>query len=162
VFEPRGWGFGEGPGEWASIVGPGDGYFSSLKCRLIQSATEPRDPIELAIEFSESLASPSDLVLQPRLSLVHVNRDRERTNLAPWSCHLPQSIGEDAISLASARRPSPNTYIFDLTQLRLRGGWTPGSYHFSVRVQNCHPAKHWTWSSRISPPLRLEVINEKK
>jgi len=93
----------------------------------------------------------------PRISLIHVNRNREGTNLVPWTAHPPRPNSQDVLTIDGLRQISHDTLRIDLRSFRVRDGWTPGKYHVSLRAQNFHRPNDRCWSSEISAPQNFEV-----
>ena len=154
-FAKSGWVFEDGPGEWASVSRPGSVYLQDLSIVCQNSDCVYDQPIEIELNiphFSPDLETP-----KARISLIHVNRNRERTNLVPWTSQPPKSNSRYTLSSEQCSQISKSKTRFSLNQFPIRGGWTPGRYYLSVRVQNFHDPKHWAWTSFISEPIRITI-----
>jgi len=133
-FIDSGWGFADGPGEWAHVTVPGTVYFQRLKAIPPSAAITADSPITVSLQIPQlSFVRTNPGHKSPsRISLVHVNRNRESTNLVPWTSRPPQSGSKDVQSLAECSFPLPDIVRVRLDSFRIRGGWTPGKYHISV------------------------------
>ncbi len=160
-FKSKGWSFPDGLGEWGWITKPGDEYLQCIKVTLISAEFQPGSPIEATIsvplldKIYATRSHPNISV--PRVSLVHVNRNRENTNLVPWNCYPPR-INSRNIQLLDQLTVSKSTLKIDLTSFNIRGGWVPGKYHMSLRLQNFHEIGDWTATSEISEPFKFIII----
>jgi hypothetical protein len=160
-FEPKGWTFPEGPGEWLWVEKPGDEYQQIVNCHQLALKVDVEAPIYIdcvvpeiaSIKNYRRRSRPST----PRMSLLHVNRNREHTNLVPWNASPPRPTSQDVVTLNDVQSIGRDVLRLDLRLLRIRGGWIPGNYHLSMRVQNFHKEDDWSWSSEISAPLKFEI-----
>ena len=166
-FVDSGWQIGDGPGEWAHVTVPDSIYHRKLVVTLPAETVEFGAPIyvDLAIPELPAVRSSSKHVssktpsskAQTRVSLIHVNRNREGSNLSPWTANPPIHT-RHAQSLSDASFPSSTVMRIRLDRFNIRGGWAPGKYHLSLRAQNFHKPTHWAWSSTISRPLKLTIV----
>jgi len=169
-FENKGWSYPDGPGEWSWVERPGDEYQQYVECDLHKTTFNLGDPVNLNVTAStiadakKHRQRPRSSL--PRISLIHVNRDREHTNLAPWTARPPRHNSQDAVTIDDLKVAGRDSIKLNLSAFRIRGGWTPGKYHVSLRLQNFHQADHSSWSSEISAPfvIRLKFThgNERK
>jgi len=156
-FIDSGWSFAEGPGEWAHVTVPGTVYFQRLRAILHSQVIAENSPIMVDLHIPQFYSARAN-TSPPRISLVHVNRNREHTNLVPQTSRPPRPGSRDVQSLADCSSPSPDIVRVRLDSFRIRGGWTPGKYHISVRIQNFHKPGEWTWTCDISEPLKLTIV----
>jgi len=156
-FIDRGWGCPDGPGEWGWIEKPGDEYWQTVDVQLTSNKFVYGKPIMASLtgvtipnshrEFQNS---------QGRISLIHANRNKENTNLYPWGARPARQSCTYSIPIQKTDVTN-NAIQIDLTHFRIRGGWVPGDYYVSIRVQNCRDGSDWTYSSDISKPFILTV-----
>jgi hypothetical protein len=154
-FDSDGWIYGDGPGEWASVTGPGSVYHQDLTpCGPMAFAAGGPIVLPLRLHAHASTA----LCAGARASLVHVHRDREGGNLAPWTVRPPKKDSERTVKLSRQALTASKTVEVRLEELSIRGGWVPGRYYLAVRIQNLRNPKDWTWSCDISPPIHLTIV----
>lgn len=156
-FLDGGWHRGDGPGEWAHVSGPDDIYCRELEVNLLAKTFESYSPIYVDITIPELQNVLSNPDAMARISLIHVNRNREHTNLTPWTANLPRSA-TDTQNLFDASFPADTVMRIRLDTFRIRGGWKTGTYYLSLRVQNFHSPTNWSWSSSISRPIKLKIV----
>lgn len=157
-FVDKGWEYPDGPGEWSWVKVPGDEYPQAIH-------VSPQDAIfqagESAIVHLSGVQIPRShgqlKTHNPRVSLVHVNRNQEGSNLSPWTARPPRPTSHDTISLLDTRIDNGHVE-FDLTKLRIRGGWIPGRYYASVRIQNVRDPRGWKCSGDISSPFQFRIV----
>lgn len=158
-FHSKGWLLAEGPGEWSWVIKQGDEFQTKLESQLLKNEFQSDEPIfvDLVVpELSQLLADSAFLKDQkPRLSLIHVNRNRENNNLVPWNATPPTTNSKHAKSIKSFPPIKSDTLRIDLRQFNIRGGWTVGKYRASIRIQNID--KGWSWSSEISSPITFSI-----
>jgi len=155
-FVNSGWVYGDGPGEWAHVSVPGTVYFQLVPIAQPNTEYIVDEPIAVDLHMPElSVVSRA----AARVSLVHVNRDRECTNLVPWTSRPPKSNSPHTQSLSDCSSPTPNSVRVRLDLFSIRGGWKPGRYHMTIRVQNFHEPDHWAWTSDISEPFKITIID---
>ncbi|MDB4778356.1 hypothetical protein OAG68_02755, partial [bacterium] len=160
-FENNGWSYPDGPGEWSWVERPGDEYQQTIKCELEISLLNEGSPIYVnvmapAISDSEKHRQRARTSV-PRISLIHANRNREHANLSPWTARPPRPNCQDTRTLDDVRVFDRDTIRMDLSKLRIRGGWIPGKYHVSLRLQNFHKPDSQSWSSEISAPFQFQI-----
>jgi hypothetical protein len=158
MFHDKGW-LAAGNGEWEWVKQPGDEYQHLAECGMTEKAITQGLPITVYLkilwtsftdDFNE-LVHSSDL----RVSLIHVTRGRESTNLVPWSIRPPRAKSKQALTNNDVDLLGNDTLRIDLRKFRIRGGWIPGKYRVSIRVQNMED--RWNWSSEISAPIKFEI-----
>jgi hypothetical protein len=158
-FVDKGWQYPDGPGEWSWVKEPGDEYPEEIHVTpegAVFQAGESAVVHLSGLQIPRSLAS---LKMQnPRISLVHVNRDQEGSNLSPWTARPPRPMSHDTVSLHDARIENEEIQV-DLTKFRVRGGWIPGRYYASIRVQNLHDPEETKCSARISSPFQFTIVD---
>ena len=160
-FVDSGWQTGDGPGAWAHVTVPDSIYHRKLIVNLPAETMESGAPVYVDLSIPDlpavrSVSKTPSSKAQARVSLIHVNRNREGSNLSPWTAN-PPTHARHGQSLSDASFPSPEVMRIRLDGFNIRGGWAPGKYHLSLRVQNFHKPKHWAWSSTISRPLKLII-----
>lgn len=159
-FKSMGWTYEDGPGEWAGVTRPGDIYIKPLEYTLVSTETPQDSPIFIDLKIPElplvcARFSKNSI---PRISLLHVNRNREQTNLVPWNVAIPKSNSRHVQYIANCSMPSNRILRVMLNTFNIRGGWVPGKYHLSLRIQNFHNPEHWTGSSDITEPMKFRII----
>lgn len=160
-FQSKGSSWPDGPGEWSWVKQPGDEYQQNVDCRISQSSIRNDAPVYVDVIVSDlahiktyrNRLRPST----PRISLLHVNRNREHANLVPWNFRPPRPGSQDVLTVDDGQTTGRDALQIDLRRLRVRGGWLPGRYHLSLRVQNFHKPDDWSWSSEISAPINFEI-----
>lgn len=157
VFKYSGWQCCDGPGEWAHVTVPGTLFCRDLTVDLRATMIESNMPIYVDLTIPDLQAVRSNSDTKARISLIHVNRDRESTNLSPWTANPPTDT-RNSQSLSTASFPTSNVMRIRLDAFNIRGGWIAGKYHLSLRVQNFHKPTDWAWSSAISKPIKLEIV----
>lgn len=154
-FVDRGWAFPDGPGEWSWVESPGVEYWERLQAKPTSLVFAEGKPI--TIEVSGLTRSRwQDSGATGRLSLIHVNRGRERSNLHPRGEHIPRNESSDTVRLTDLNRHG-STVLLDLAKFNIRGGWTPGRYHVAIRAQNCRDPNEWRFSADISQPIKFQI-----
>lgn len=157
IFKHSGWHCGDGPGEWAHVTVPGTIFCHDLSVDLRATMFKSDAPIYVDLTIPHLPAVRSNPDTKARISLIHVNRNRECTNLSPWTANPPTDALETQ-SLFTASFPAPNVLRIRLDAFNIRGGWVVGKYHLSLRVQNFHKPTEWAWSSAISHPIKLTIV----
>lgn len=157
-FEQGGWEHGH-PGEWAYITEPGDFYDCHLSPSFKKNDFAEGEEIVMKLRLDDlsSIKANQNLGSTPRISLIHVNRDRERSNLVPWTSRPPKENSGHVQTISDCENREPGVLLCRLDRFNIRGAWKPGKYHLSVRVQNFHEAGNWSWSSQISKPIKLRI-----
>ena len=156
-FVDRGWSHPDGPGEWAWIQQPGDEYWQRLDVSLPDRPFAAGDSVIATIHDKSVPRSHREIKdSKVRVSLVHANRNSENTNLFPWGERPARPNRGHATPIQQAV-VADSSIAVDLTGFKIRGGWKPGTYHVTLRVQNLHDRKDWTYTSDISPPFKLTV-----
>lgn len=158
-FVASGWHWGHGPGEWAHVTVPGTIYYRDFAVGLPDETIESGAPINVDLTIPELPTVRLTPDSKARISLIHVNRNREGTNLAPWTAN-PPTDSRHAQSLSAASFPQSDLLRIRLDRFNIRGGWVPGKYHLSLRIQNFHKPTEtdWAWSSSISGPFNLTIV----
>lgn len=157
-FVDRGWDNPEGPGEWGWVQKPGDEYWHRVGVEQTDERSSVGEPVTVRLSgFPVPHGHQAARAFPGRVSLIHVNRNRENTNLAPWGASVSGPESRHAIRV-SAQKLEGDSVLLDLTRFSIRGGWVPGHYYVSLRVQNCHQPGDWTCSSDISAPFQLTVV----
>ena len=160
-FHSKGWSFPEGPGEWSWVKKPGDEFQTNVECTPVSNCVDSQNPIPVSIAHSGirllKSASSQKRDVTFRLSLVHVNRDRENTNLTPWNVRPPRANSLDVIFLDAQSLSGEGTDNLDISRFRIRGGWKPGKYHASIRVQVSSTGEENNWESEISSPFKFHI-----
>lgn len=155
-FVDRGWDHPDGPGEWGWVKKPGDEYRRYVNVQMESATYHAGEPIIVGLSnigfTNGQRPTPGS---SARISLIHANRDKENTNLFPWGGHPPRPNSSYALSIMDLAFQEARLQV-DLSRFRIRGGWIPGQYHLSIRVQNGR-SPHWTYSSDISPPFKITV-----
>ena len=157
AFVDYGWQCASGPGEWAHATVPDTIYCRDLAVQEPREAFQSDGPIHVDITIPELPALRSNLSNNARISLIHTNRNRERTNVAPWTANPPSNL-TNAQAWSAASFPAPNVLRIRLDAFNIRGGWVPGKYHLSLRIQNFHSPLDWSWSAEISRPFKLTIV----
>ncbi len=157
VFVDAGWQWGEGPGEWARVTGPGTVYFSEVEVTLPSSPVRAGSPIYAGLSIKDLVEYWANPNPNSRITLIHANRNREGSNLSPWTAR-PATKMQHALDPKEILFRSPQELRIRLDAFNIRGGWVPGKYHLSLRLQNFHQPNHWAWSSQISEPFKLTVV----
>ena len=155
-FIDSGWHCADGPGEWAHVTVPDTIYNRDLAVSLPAEAIG-QGSINVDLTIPELPKIRSRLGAEARISLIHVNRNREGTNLVPWTANPPTNLRHTQ-SLTSGSSSSTDRLRIRLDKFNIRGGWIPGKYHLSLRVQNCHKPTDWAWSSAISSSFELTIV----
>jgi hypothetical protein len=160
TFINSGWSYADGPGEWASVTTPGTVYLQCLNvippARIIGEHSQIA--VDLQIPQLSSILAHSERESAARISLVHVNRNHESTNVVPWTSQPPQRGSRDVQTVADCSFPTHDVLRVRLDSFRIRGGWMPGKYHLSIRIQNFHKLTDWAWSCDISEPFKLTIV----
>jgi hypothetical protein len=151
---PR-WLYGDGPGEWAGVVAPGNVYWQNLTLVDGPQVFQAGEPITIRLRLSKHEVFCRE---RARVSLVHVNRGREHTNLVPWTAQPPKTNSQHVQSIAYADMSGSDTVVIHLNRFAIRGGWIPGRYHLTVRIQNLRDPKGWTYTADISHPIQITVV----
>ena len=157
-FSEGGWEDGY-PGEWSYIAAPGDLYRYEISPSFKKETFNVDEPsvMTLNVDGFNHTRFSNDKGSMPRISLIHVNRNREEKNLVPWTMRPPRRNSKHVQTLLDCRVPKPGLIECRLDQFNIRGGWRPGKYHLSVRIQNFHEPGSWTWSSQVSKPIKLRI-----
>ena len=162
-FQEKGWSLPDGPGEWSWVKQPGDEYRECVDCRNVKPRVAGDAPlcVDLLVSDLASVKTYRDRSRPstPRISLLHVTRNREHTNLVPWNARPPRPHSQDVLTLDDVKEVGGDALRIDLRRLRVRGGWIPGRYHLALRTQN-FMADGWSWSSEISAPIKFEIVKE--
>jgi len=155
-----GWQCGDGPGEWSCVSVPGTVYVRDLTVTPTADTIEAGAPlaVDIQIEGFSRVVTKSGARGPFRISLIHANRNRERTNLVPWTSRPPKPGSTHVQTLSDCSFPTPEPVRIRLDSFNIRGGWSPGRYHLSLRVQNSHNPTHWAWSCDISGPFKLTIV----
>jgi hypothetical protein len=154
-FDSYGWIHGDGPGEWAGVIAPGDVYRQFLTAVEGERTFLPGEPIALRLQLPATKSATYSKAA--RVSLIHVNRNRENTNLVPWSVRPPKSNSQHALTIPISALTTPSGVEVRLDEFSIRGGWVPGQYYLSVRIQNHFAKRDWAWICDISPPICITV-----
>lgn len=160
-WRQRGWSSPDGPGEWAWVVNPGDEFSCDLDCRFEKPVFAPGEPLLVKASFEKlrarMTADQGKKQAGPvRLSLIHVNRGHQAANLAPWGKYPPPANGARVVRFERPASVFQNPVTVDLRSWKIRGGWTPGKYHLSIRAQIA-AGECGHWSSVISNPLKFQI-----
>lgn len=156
AFVYSGWHWEDGPGEWAHVAEPNSVYRFDLAIAAPTSPIEFGTPIYVAL--TNISLQPHEFPKDARISLVHANRNRVRTNLVPWTANPPSNTSRTIPLPANTVSDAANGISVRLDDLSIRGGWIPGRYHLTLRLQNCHLADHWSWSCELSKPFKVTVV----
>jgi hypothetical protein len=158
TFHGKGW-LAAGNGEWEWVTQPGDEYQQLVECRITNTAIIQGLPVIIDLKILNTSFKDECRELRHtshlRVSLVHVTRGHESTNLVPWSIRPPRAKSNQILSNNDVDLKENNTLRIDLRRFRIRGGWIPGKYRVSIRVQNMEEG--WNWSSEISSSFRFEI-----
>ena len=158
TFVDAGWIYEDGPGEWAYVSTPNTVYWRTLMVHPLATTIESGKPIHVDITIPALSDIRTNSKTTARISLIHVNRNRERTNLVPWTAKPPESDSTKTLSLSNATFPASKVIRIRLDSFNIRGGWIPGNYHLSIRVQNFHKPTDSSWTSELSQPFKLTII----
>lgn len=156
TFFCDGWRYPEGSGEWAEVSKPGSVYLQKLTPEIQRHTFTVGQ--QMTINFRLPVPIPDALSDSARISLVHVNRNQENTNLVPWTARPPKSNCQHSISITKQILTRPDIIRVPLHEFSIRGGWTPGRYHLAVRVQDLHAPRDWSWTCDISPPIKITIF----
>lgn len=156
-FVDRGWGYPDGPGEWGWVSKPGDEYWQDLDVKFAAHEFAENQPIIARLCGLNVVRDPHSQFPLSRISLLHVNRGRETTNLAPWNEHPPRANSPHVIPIADCKAVKSG-YELDLRKFSIRGGWKPGRYHIAMRAQYCNDPEEWSFRSDISPPFKITIM----
>lgn len=154
-FVDAGWSRPECGPELEEIPQPGDFYWDRLQATPDSDAFQVDQPITIQLTHNQQFRA-SGIGDNPRVTLIHANRGRERFNAFPWGEKLPRPDSKHSVALQCEDQ---HHALVDLQQFNIRGGWSPGRYHVALRVQNWCPADDWTYTSYVSPPFSVRVID---
>jgi len=148
------------------VTKPGDNYPQSLACVPLSTSFSVGSPVLIEVDLtgyplrSTSPVDDPDLGVA-RFSLISVNRDREGGNLVPWSKSPPKSRSPRVQRVRGVVGQRRKMASLDLTPWKIHGGWRPGKYRVSLRLQYRHPEdRSWDWLSEISPPIEFQIVEE--
>ena len=152
--------------EWNEVSVPGTVYWQRLTG--IPTAAPFSVGAPLTVDFKlhpspDGSAEPTKSIVRnreqsPRVSLMYVNRNREHTNLVPWTARPPLTNSRGVLSLADCQFPTADTIRLRLDQFSIRGGWTPGRYHLAIRIQNHVDHGGRSFTGDISEPCKLTIV----
>lgn len=148
IYEPDG---------WAEVAQPGSVYLQKLQLAEGVRTFVAGEPI--MVDLCLPKPATASHCRTARASLVHVNRGRKSTNLAPWTARPPKPQARGALPISHQWLTTPSMLRLRLDEFSIRGGWRPGRYHLAVRIQNLHDPQDWSWSSDISGPVQISIVD---
>jgi hypothetical protein len=162
-WQSRGWTYPEGLGEWAWVKEPGDDYAASPMCRPTATMFHADAPILVDVELGDLRIGPpfcfrdADVGVA-RVSLLSVNRDRECTNIVPWS---KRPLRSNSPHVQRFRHPNDsigNAIRVGLDRWHIRRGWIPGKYSVRLRLQYKHHNSK-DFLSVVSEPFKFMIVD---